>query len=120
MSTNERTVVRCAQVFSFRRSNVDCCCLEQARDFAVCHGLVGGGRLGTAVTYSPGKQFSPHDLKINGLKFVVTAVWDGASLSITVVGGVTGGWAGKEASSIKDAQRRRKVFHPKELFTVRL
>lgn len=40
---------------------------------------------GTAVTYSPGKQFSPHDLKINGLKFVVTAVWDGASLSIMVV-----------------------------------
>lgn len=63
---------------------------------------------------------TPHDLKINGLKFVVTAVRDGASLSITVVGGVTGGWAGKEASSIKDAQGRRKVLHPKELFTVRL
>lgn len=34
-----------------------------------------GKEKATAVTYSPGKQFSPHDLKINGLKFVVTAVW---------------------------------------------
>lgn len=94
LSVDERrgifwATIDAAQVFSFRRrsSIVVVCERGEKEDFVVWArtGCVRCAGRGTAVTYSPGKQFSPHDLKINGLKFVVTAVWDGASLSIMVV-----------------------------------